>query len=320
MFSKFCYDAIIEEHNDLKIVIHLENMFAFHPSEDYDEIYKKALKVKENRKYLSNNDRVKFSENIVSSFSPYKLENYCCNKEIIIKIIADHKEANVLISDPIDTLSIIETCVETELTLIPIENLGLILTASSTINLSQCSNDFIALNDEQYQVLKKYYPNLCFDKQRVKIIWTPTKEGHLNVMNSPSFKALFHFFETGQHIIDAEDFQNEIHRDSTVIDIEIFDSITQMLQSPDPETVNMAINIVTDCNREKSMPFLIALYHSFKGKFSSCDTSSAKEFKKLMSEIVTYQMSTKKLKDILKLYADETTLELLNDRFVASKV
>jgi hypothetical protein len=313
MFNKVCYDAnLVDDKLNLKLGA---CYIAEHISE-YKKIYGRVNDIINSKEVIQNNDVIYLSGNIATRLVPFKLENYCCERDIIIrKIETSPEDANVLICDPMESLSIIENGMNQVVTLIPLSEVKNNITVGRTDYDNQMyeinwEKDYIILNDPLAEIIIETLKPKNYFRDNFMIKWkeytTPLED------NDPDYKAFMHFYNSNKRIIYIENLINDMHKDSAVLDEQMTDNIIEMMAGNDANIMNMAATMVCNCSRNGSVPYMIVIYLKYKHLFAYSTDSNFREFSAFIEKL-NFQYSS--AKNAIRAYSDEKTAEYLLDKY-----
>lgn len=298
MIYKFGYDISYDKKNKEK-PFSIGNGFIMIEGKDYDELMKiTTLQNEEPEIYLKNNDHLYFTED-TKSFPSYKLEKYCTDKKIIISTMKKAEDCDIIVANINNSLSPILYTSRIKVSKYPIKLLRPYINDKSLKDAEATDDDFIIMsgdfaNGVNAYVAKEYLEesDVCFNYLFSK------KEVKEQIDDFEPFTSLVKAVKLKKRIIDYKNFEIEMHRNSPIIDDEFYETILGMFKSPDQENIKLAINLITDADREKSLSYLIILYYKFNELFDN-KTNNNIEFINFINEIISMDLSEKNIIKVL---------------------
>jgi hypothetical protein len=299
MFNKFCFDGFVTNEEGSQPKITIRSCYAFEFNDSFTEMFSEATQIINDTSSIKSNDIIFFSPDIIEYFSPYKLENYCAERGLIIRTTADFGQASVLICSPFKALEPVSCSLQKRFVIIPIQDVREYIS-----NKNQLETDFVISEldgdlgyhvdwEQDYFIIP--YDNFStqlsnivvpFQILNLNLLWALNKKSFTITNNKIAFSAYTHFIEHEKRIISHLTLINALHEDSAIIDEEMADNLLAMISSPDPETVKIGLTIISDCNRKESLPFIAAIYNLNKAVFDGANTPSIKEFIKYIDEMI----------------------------------
>jgi hypothetical protein len=299
-FFRYGFDVCFTKSKSKPFVI--DNAWTVIDSNLYDKIYSTAISFKnEPAGYLKDKDKLYFTSDTKGVMPQYKIDDYCNNRNIKTKTVSAIEDATVIIADIDQATAPISYSSKSECILYPIKELINFLDEESIkANNVNIEEDVVILSIDSLKEYSKYFKSEVATKTTVNFNFVFSKEETESMfIQFEPFQSLYYGIMNNIPIISFKNLINELHRNSSEIDEDMYSNLIKMFGSPDAENKVLAVNIIADANREKSLPQLITLYYKFQPQFSKSEPN-VQEFVNFINDVLQYDTTESNVKNKLK--------------------
>jgi hypothetical protein len=299
-FFRYGFDVLFDKSKSKPFVI--DNAWTVIDSDLYDKIYSAAIAFKaEPTDYLKNKDKIYFTSDTKGVLPQYKIDDYCNNKNIKTKTVTKLEDASLIIADIDNAIAPISYSSKSKCVLYPIKELIQYLDEESVkSNNVNVDEDVVIMSIDSLKEYNKYLDRKYATELLVNFNFVFSKqETEDQFVNFEPFQTLYQGIINNTPVISYKNFVIELHRNSSEIDEDMYDNLVKMFSSPDNENKVLAVNIIADANREKSLPELVVLYHKNQAQFSKAE-ANVQEFVNFMNEFIQYDTSETNIRTKLK--------------------
>ena len=170
------------------------------------------------------------------------------------------------------------------------------------------------LGDDTLDIYKQEIKNTG---SRIRV----SRESHRVFKIDPEYNALYYKIKDIELYSEGALLDKINGKDSVVIDSEVFEQISAMLQSNDNDNHVLAMEIMANCNYKESLLYLEILFKEYAYKFADCPAKNHVNFKSLLSYLnkdrTTMNTSIDEIMDSLisKNVLTEDKIEIILNRY-----
>lgn len=128
-------------------------------------------------------------------------------------------------------------------------------------------------------------------------------------INKDNYDIFNSFVTSNQKVILEQSILKELNQD-IIMDEEMYDQIKQLFESPDYDNIKLAMEMMANCNYDKSALYLLLLFYNYGRKISNVTSKNHVNFKSMIKYFEIRDIDRIDLNDIIRILNNKKVFDI----------